>query len=174
MQPPERGEGKDKLEPIKVLVVGPYGAGKSSLVRALARDAISVETFGSSVSLDFGSMVLGRHEVNIFGTPGKKDFLFMQQVLGVGAGLCILVVDAQNTDDVEEARDIYESLKEVDVPIIVVANKQDLDGAIEPVLLRRLLSLGEERIVGTSALEGEGLEDLVEAIEEALKERDST
>lgn len=172
MQPSEKVDAKEDLEPIKVLVVGPHGAGKSSLIRALAKDAISVETFGSSVSLDFGSVVFGRREVNIFGTPGKKDFLFMRQILGVGADICVLVVDAQNTDDVEEAKGIYKGLCEGDVPVIVVANKQDLKGAIEPALLRRLLNLGGEPVVGTSALEGEGLEELIATIDEVLKERE--
>lgn len=176
MQPSEKPvtkhDGATDLESIKAVVVGPQGAGKSSLIRALAKDSISVERFGSSVSLDFGCVVFGRHEVNIFGTPGKTEFRFMQRILGHGADVCILVVDAHDTDGIERAKEVYDGLREGSVPIVVVANKQDLEGTIEPAQLRRLLELGEEPVVGTSALEGQGMEELVVTIIDALKERE--
>ncbi len=176
MQPSEDAElGESRpggLEPVKVVVVGPQGTGKSSLIRALTEDSISVERFGSSVSLDFGCVVFGKHEVNIFGTPGKKDFLFMQRILGHGADVCIMVVDAHDTEGIEGAKEIYDGLEKESVPLIVVANKQDLEGAVEPDLLRRLLKLGDEPVVGTSAETGEGLDELIVTIVDAAKERE--
>lgn len=168
----DKGDSTEGLAPIKVVIVGPHRTGKSSLIRALAEDSISVERFGSSVSLDFGCVVFGRHEVNIFGTPGKEDFLFMRRILGHGADVCILVVDSHDTDGIEKAREIYEGLSEDEVSLIVAANKQDLDGAVEPALLRRLLKLGNEPVVGTSARTREGLDDLIVTIVEVSKERE--
>jgi small GTP-binding protein len=156
--------------PLKVVLVGPYRSGKSSLIKALTKDAISVERLGSSVSIDFGQITVGHQEINIFGTPGRRDFDFLKSIVGKGADACLLVLDATDGERLQEVKGLYEGLRTGTMPIIIVANKQDLEGAIHPDILRQVLDLRHEPVVGTSARTGEGLDVLVQTIIEVVTE----
>ncbi len=154
----------------KIVLVGPHRSGKSTLVSRLAKDAITVERMGTSVSLDFGSVEMGAHTVSLFGAPGKSDFLFMRDVLTQGADGCVLVVDAADPDTFPEAQHIYLGLVEKGVPLVIAANKQDTAGALTPGEIRQLLDVEETPIVGTSGTGGEGLEELLHTLASALGE----
>ncbi|MDY6985596.1 MAG: GTPase [Candidatus Thermoplasmatota archaeon] len=56
----------------KIVVTGPYGAGKSALVRALCGDAVSIDSFGTTVVMDYGQRRYLEMDVAIFGTPGQS------------------------------------------------------------------------------------------------------
>ncbi|XP_063429036.1 ADP-ribosylation factor-like isoform X3 [Mytilus trossulus] len=90
----------------------------------------------------------------------------------------IYVVDSNDGDRLNEAREIlhripnFEILKEV--PLVVMANKQDLPNAICPSEIANVLNLHEVRdrrwfINGTSAPTGNGLNDSMIAMVEAIR-----
>ncbi|MFQ5838207.1 MAG: GTP-binding protein [Thermoplasmata archaeon] len=165
------GASEGIQEHIKVVLVGPYRSGKSSLIRALTRNSVSVERLGSSVSLDFGQVVVDSHAVNIFGVPGKKAFSFMRSILARGCDVCLLVVDSTDTERLGEARELYEKFCEKDHPVVIVASKQDAEGALKPSVLGQLLDLEDELVVGVSAKTREGMDLLLQTIIEVIRER---
>ena len=64
----------------KILVTGPYHAGKTSFVRTASYKSVSVNRKGlegkneTTVALDFGHVKLGGFLVELFGTPGQQRF----------------------------------------------------------------------------------------------------
>ncbi len=166
----ESRSGEAPTKPLKVIVVGPYRSGKSSLIRTLAKDSLSVERLGSSISLDFGRKVVGSLDISLFGAPGRKAFSFMRKVLGRGANLYLLVLDSTDSEKLSEVRDLLEGLRGEGLPIVVAANKQDLKEAMKPKLIKGLLQLEKEPVMGTSAETGHGLDELVKTLMKLAKE----
>ncbi|MGH8087570.1 MAG: GTP-binding protein, partial [Stenotrophomonas sp.] len=81
------------MTPIKFVVSGPVGAGKTTFIRTISQVEVvsteekSTEEIGkthTTVALDFGQMNLGDHVLHLFGTPGQTRFDYMWDVLSEG------------------------------------------------------------------------------------------
>lgn len=89
------------LPPIKIVIAGPVGAGKSTFVRTLSETPIvsteevanePIRKLTTTVALDFGTILFDNQPIHLFGTPGQERFHFMWEILCQGAtGLVILV-----------------------------------------------------------------------------------
>jgi uncharacterized protein len=132
---------------LKIVVTGPFDAGKSTLVRTLSeitvlsteRDVTDAPGAGHSqrttVAMDFGRVTVAPDlALYVFGTPGQQRFEFMWDILAEGMLGFVLLVDAQRPDSVVEARRIREHFTSIaDVPYVVVVNKVDGHGAAASV-----------------------------------------
>jgi len=49
----------------KIVITGPYAAGKSTFVRALCGDAVSIDSFGTTVVMDYGQRKYNDADVSI-------------------------------------------------------------------------------------------------------------
>ncbi|HEX2021150.1 MAG TPA: GTPase, partial [Candidatus Thermoplasmatota archaeon] len=58
----------------KIVVTGPYNAGKSSFVHSVSDQAVSVDQLGTTVALDHGRVTLDGLAADLFGTPGQSRF----------------------------------------------------------------------------------------------------
>ena len=64
----------------KILVTGPYHAGKTSFIQSASFRSVSVNRENlegnneTTVALDFGHVKLGGFVVELFGTPGQERF----------------------------------------------------------------------------------------------------
>lgn len=122
----------------KILVVGPMGVGKTTLIgtvseikplsteatmsRAGARLDMPVRPTKSTttVALDFGRITLGGELVlYLFGTPGQQRFLPAWKDLARGALGALALVD---TRDLEASFDAIGHLEDLDVPFSVAVN----------------------------------------------------
>lgn len=124
----------------KVLVTGPYNAGKSSFVQNVSDSAVSVDQLGTTVALDHGRVTMDGLTTDVFGTPGQARFdplltLLAGQALGV-----IVVVDATKPDSFPRAREMLLQTWKQGLPCIIAANKQDLPDALPPADVERLLN----------------------------------
>jgi hypothetical protein len=162
--------GKSGVEALKLLVTGPYSAGKSTVVSNLSRKAANIEAFGTTVGLDFGRKYdeVNVLDLHIFGTPGHKRFSFLQEILAQGSAGVLLVVDSTNPETFSLARDIlYRVKREIseDAPIVILANKQDLEGALSPEEVSKQLNIGVDvPVVGTVATQNQGLREALQLI----------
>ena len=69
----------------KVVVVGRGEAGKSTLIRALAADAMNLAVRGRTVAMDHGLLVRGADSLALVGLPGQPRFAPVREVLVSGA-----------------------------------------------------------------------------------------
>lgn len=165
---------------VKVVVTGPFAAGKTTFISALSEiplfsseqpvsDAGKAVKGMTTVSMDWGKITfqLDGDEIvlYLFGTPGQERFDFMWDVLARGMLGFIVMVDVTREDSLEEASKILEYFKGLaDVPFVVAANRATGDeGAIQAV--RDSLGLkGDEVVVPCEAVSRQSAKDVLLAL----------
>jgi signal recognition particle receptor subunit beta len=145
---------------IKLLVAGGFGAGKTTLVRAvteirslhteelISSQGAAVDPPGvagkdtTTVALDFGRITVDDDIVlYLFGTPGQERFWFMWDELAFGAVGVIILADTRRLGDCFAAVDYFELRR---LPFVIAVN--DFDGAprCHPEAVRVALDLAPE------------------------------
>lgn len=165
---------------VKVVVTGPFAAGKTTFISALSEiplfsseqpvsDGSKAVKGMTTVSMDWGKITfqLEGDEIvlYLFGTPGQERFDFMWDVLARGMLGFIVMVDVTRKDSLEEAKTILEYFKGLaEVPFVVAANRATGDdGAIEAV--RKNLGLeGDEVIVPCEAVSRQSAKEVLLAL----------
>ncbi|NOZ76442.1 MAG: GTP-binding protein [Euryarchaeota archaeon] len=142
------------MERRKVVVLGKYDAGKSTLISRLADNAKNVEYDGITVSMDIGYKVFGNKKLYFFGTPGQERFKFLRKILSEGLDCGIVVVDSTR-GLTREDMEILEQVKAMGVPYMVFVNKTD-KGELD-------YDFGVATVKG-SALHGDGVNRVVETV----------
>jgi hypothetical protein len=139
------------MKALKIVVTGPFNAGKTEFVRTISEIevvaterkitnplvAIKEET---TVAMDFGRITLGDKLLHLFGTPGQTRFDFMWEVLSKGMQGFIVLADSttpKSLDEVERMLKLFQQYAAA--PHLVVANKQDLEGALSPEEIQKAL-----------------------------------
>jgi small GTP-binding protein len=121
---------------VKVVVTGPFAAGKTTLIRTISEitvlstergitDSTRKRKAETTVAMDFGRITIDRDLVlYLFGTPGQDRFDFMWEILGEGMIGYLLLVDAERPDSVQEAAGILEAFRTMArVPYVVALNR---------------------------------------------------
>lgn len=144
----------------KILVTGPFNAGKSTTVQNMSEEAISVDRLGTTVALDHGKVVQHGLKADLFGTPGQERFDWALDFLGESMFGCFIMVDARNPD-YDRAKDMRERLKSKGIPTVVLANFQNKEGALPPEKIEEELGIST---VGVDALHEDGLDEALETL----------
>ncbi len=138
---------------LKVVVTGPFGAGKTEFIRAVSEiDIVTTERklttrekqikAETTVAMDFGRLTLGRSVLHLFGTPGQPRFEFMWDILAKEMHGFVILVDSTDKKSFAQAKRLIAFFGEKHkVPFVVAANKQDLRGALRPAQVRKSLGL---------------------------------
>ena len=124
--------------PLKVVVTGPFSAGKTTLIKTISEVAIvgterdvTDETKSvkarTTVAMDFGRITFAEDlTLFIFGTPGQRRFEVMWEILSEGMLGFILLVHAEDERSVEEASHILDTFREyADVPYVIGVSHLD-------------------------------------------------
>ena len=155
----------------KILVTGPLNAGKSTFVHALSTRSVSVDRVGTTVALDHGHLDYKGFSADIFGTPGQERFDPIIKMLSVEAMGIFLVVDSTVPKDFVRAKHILEITKAHGLPLVVVANKQDLNNALKPEEIRAHFNIpGNVPIVAAVASKGEGVFEAFDTLIDKITE----
>ncbi len=154
---------------VKLVITGPVNAGKTTMVQNLsdsqiaatdvaATDQVSQLKAMTTVGLDFGILKIDDGlELHLFGTPGQARFNFMWNILSKGAIGAIFLVDSTSDDSLQEMKKMHAYFTEhVDLPAIVGATKQDLDGAKSVEQIATILELNTDLVLPVDAREKEG------------------
>ncbi len=143
---------------VKIVVTGPFSAGKTTLIRTISEitvlstekditDHTKSRKAETTVAMDFGRITIDRDLVlYLFGTPGQDRFDFMWEILGEGMLGYILLVDSSRPDSLEEAVGILAAFRKMasTVPFVVALNRTsglDPEGEAN---VRRVLELQDD------------------------------
>jgi len=123
---------------------------------------------GTTVAFDYGNVNITGIEAEVFGTPGQERFEFIFQIFAREVSGVLLVVDATRPEDFERAKHML-ALIGPHIPYVVLANKSDLKGAIEPEVIARRMDLPEDTpVVATVATESKGVRDALLILAEMI------
>ncbi len=139
------------MQSVKVVVTGPFNAGKTTFIKAVSEiTVLSTERQVSDVSgegggettvaMDFGRITISDDVVlYLFGTPGQERFSFMWETLSEGMLGFVVLVDSKSDESISDAIGMIQFFTRMsDVPFVVAANKVDSDdqGTLELVRTR--------------------------------------
>jgi uncharacterized protein len=192
---PSGGGGSDHV--FKILVTGPFAAGKTSLIQSVSQSpVVSTDVATSSgeesavkaqttVALDFGTFRIDGDgeapdepaegvQLLLFGTPGQERFWFMTDVLKGEVDVVVFVVDAEAEHTHADAGAAMRALlKDLRVPLVVAVNRCD-DAAPAMTLARSLGALSCEPVVPCQLIDPESGRDVViEALLTVLQSMES-
>jgi len=155
---------------LKIVVSGPLQSGKSSYIKALDQNALNVEAKGKdekfyTVGMDLGSVKLNGFECFLFGTPGLLRFSIMRSIVTQGGDGIIFIFDAIAPEKDDSAIMILNSVRKLlpsNIPVVFLANKQDVEGARSPEVIRQQNYLPENsKIFPTSTKTGLNIKESI-------------
>ncbi|WMJ69894.1 GTPase [Stenotrophomonas sp. 24(2023)] len=122
----------------KVVVMGPLGVGKSTLVQTLTQgQAVATEARNSdpsvgkeftTVALDYGDIALpGGDRLRLYGTPGQQRFSYLWPILLAGAQGAIVLVDAGTHPGTAQAAMYLQAIAEAAprLPVVIGVTRCD-------------------------------------------------
>ncbi len=123
----------------KILVTGPYAAGKTSLIQSVSQTQVistDVVTSGdeaavkahTTVAMDFGTYAIDDDDVRLllFGTPGQPRFRFMTNILKGDVDIVAFVLDAEAPATHAPAGvELRSLLADLQVPAVIAVNRCD-------------------------------------------------
>ena len=142
----------------KILVTGPFHAGKSTFTHAISTKATSVDRLGTTVALDYGHINYKGYSADVFGTPGQSRFDPLLKVLKNKAVGIFLVINPSKPESFERAKKMLELCETSLLPTVVIANKRLSVKSLSQQEIKTLLKLSKDiPIVECDALKKEGL-----------------
>lgn len=125
--------------PLKILITGAMGSGKTTFVRAVSEtdvvetDEHTRELTGktrTTVALDYGEMTVDDRRVHLFGTPGQERFAYMWELLSKGADAMVVLLDATHDDAKTQTRVLLDRIRTErrDLPFVLAVTHSDISG----------------------------------------------
>jgi signal recognition particle receptor subunit beta len=174
--------------PLKIVVAGGFGVGKTTLVRALSEippllteEGLTTAAHGgddvsavpdkstTTVAMDFGRITVDDSLIlYLFGTPGQDRFWFMWDELVRGAVGAVVLVDLRRIEESFAAVDYFENRR---LPFVVAVNGFPGTSGFSQDVVRDALALGSDApVVRMDARSAEScLATLVALVEHALE-----
>ena len=163
---------------VKVVVTGPFAAGKTTLIRTISEitvlstergvtDSTRKRKAETTVAMDFGRITIDRDLVlYLFGTPGQDRFDFMWEILGEGMIGYLLLVDASREDSVQEAAGILDAFRTMArVPYVVALNRASAeDHALVDSVRQQLEIPSDVAILECDATDKESVKNVLLAL----------
>jgi small GTP-binding protein len=166
------------MKALKIVVTGPFNVGKTEFIKTISEIevvstdrkitnplvAVKEET---TVAMDYGQVTLSDRLLHLFGTPGQSRFDFMWEVLSKEMQGFIVLADSttpESFDEVERMLKLFQQYAAA--PYLVVANKQDLEGALSPEEIQKALKV--EKVLPCVAIDKANVEKVLLELMEAI------
>lgn len=174
------------FQSLHVVVIGLDSAGKTSLLyRLKLREFVeTIPTKGFNmerIKVPMGNSKTNTTMFQVWDVGGQDKLRPLWKSYTRRTDGLVFVVDAAEAERMEEAKvelhRITRSAENLGVPVLVLANKQDLDGAMSASEVEKVLALHElssstlHHTQGCSALDGQGLQPGLEKLYEMILRR---
>lgn len=185
-----------KPKTFKIFVAGPFHAGKTTIVHFLDNKAQSVERTlpdGTTTTIVFdlghiwwdgGDNMFSDEEskangcdpirVMLMGSPGQIHMSPVREATSKGAQGVLFIVDSTAPGQLGHAIAIFEEVKSFlgkEVPMVVVANKQDLCNAMKANAMKDIMKIDSVKFVEGSAVTGQGIKEALLTLLKQMKEK---
>lgn len=164
-----------------VAIIGEPNVGKSTLMNSLLGEKLSIVTPKAQTTRNriTGILTKKNYQIVFLDTPGifepsyKLHQMMVQNALKAASSSDLLLPMAEATDRPEEfGKGVFERIKNIDIKKILALNKVDLvkKDTLLPLISEYHERFGFDEIVPISALNGDGLSELMDIIVSYLPE----
>jgi uncharacterized protein len=143
--------GGVKIYVPKILVTGPFNAGKTSFIHTASVKAVSVDRLGTTIALDHGHVRYKGFALDLFGTPGQQRFDPILKLLGGESLGVIVVISATDPQGYPRAIEMMKRAKVHNLPVVFALNKADLKGALTPKQVKVRMGIKDAEIIPVTA-----------------------
>ncbi|GMT07436.1 hypothetical protein PENTCL1PPCAC_29610, partial [Pristionchus entomophagus] len=161
---------------VRLLLLGLDNAGKTTILKKLADEDVShiAPTHGFNIK----AVSMGNIKLNVWDIGGQRNIRVYWRNYFDKSSALIYVIDSVDRKRLEESKnelmELLDEEKLQGIPVLVLANKQDLLVAMKSHEIAEALQLTEMRtrswtIHPVSAVTGEGLKDAIDWLSQALK-----
>ncbi|MFX1321990.1 MAG: ADP-ribosylation factor-like protein, partial [Promethearchaeota archaeon] len=125
----------------KISLVGFSGVGKTTITRLIKAEEIPMQHI-PTITGDIATIKIGKLHFHLWDFAGQEQFSYLWNNFIKGSDAVLLVVDS-TLENVEKSKFFLELIKEQapHAHTAVIGNKQDLDDAINPSQMEKILGL---------------------------------
>jgi small GTP-binding protein len=152
----------------KISIIGLPAVGKTTLKKLLCGQIIS-DKYNPTQGFDLGKVSIDGLKFNIWDFGGQKSYIMNQMSQYIaGSDIVLLVTDStpQNVLTTKELLSYTKDLVEDGCEMVAIANKQDIQGAMEPGRVENVLQVPTFGMVAT---EGGYRDQMVELIHTLMR-----
>lgn len=152
----------------KVVMVGDFGVGKTSLVKRFVENSFS-EEYLSTIGVAISKKTLNNSTLMLWDIEGHTEFkpIFKQYLLGAKGFVIVADINRQNTiESITKHIELCHNVV-VDTPICIALNKSDLSYRLTDEAIQKLKELSPciLDVVKTSAKESQMVEELFNTLD---------
>ncbi|MFX1313515.1 MAG: ADP-ribosylation factor-like protein, partial [Promethearchaeota archaeon] len=125
----------------KISLVGFSGVGKTTITKLIRAEEIPVQHI-PTITGDIATIRIGKLHFHLWDFAGQEQFSYLWNNFIKGSDAVLLITDS-TLENVEKSKFFLELIKEQapDAHTAIVGNKQDLENAMEPSQIERILGL---------------------------------
>lgn len=153
------------MAPVKVVVTGPAGVGKTTFIRTIADMVVATTephpSGSGQITIDFGRITLAKDlTIYLYGTPSKAELQELWETWTEGMLGFIVMVNAEDKSQLEEAAKYLDYFHEKgEWPYLALVNRVGEDPELDLEVAADMLSLDAEQVMAIDALDRESVKE---------------
>ena len=155
----------------KIVLVGNFGVGKTSLIRRFVENSFS-EEYLSTIGVSISKKTLGDATIMIWDIEGHTEFKPIYKQYLLGAKGFIIVADLLREESMDAIESHIKLSHEVvkGAPVCIALNKSDMPHTLDDEKLTSIKNLSPSviKVLKTSAKSGDAVEELFLTLNEVI------